>query len=326
MATLDIFSETTQKNILDELKVQNSLVKIIASGWNIDSWKAVQEIVRGGGAPRYFPVGTIFNCKSTAYTTIQYMVVAHDHHKNPSDPTAHTMTLMQVNVIYGRMFDSSELLWANTGDSALEAGTYNIKCVKAAYNQDTTEDGTFKLTSTKAIPAGGGIRHTTMGAYRSAGYSKDKVLEGTWTIYDMDGNVLESGLTCTEGSDGTNLGTASVTEANMVHTVGRFNCTQRQFYGSNHWGESAIRQWINSSADANAWWKAQTPFDLKPSYVSVRGYAADLDPEFVSVLGEVDLVTAHNTVYEYDGVISGSYTTRDKFFLASMTELGYGVN
>lgn len=318
-----IFTEETQKKILAAMQETTALTKIIANGWNVDSWKAVQAIVQAGAGAKYFPVGTMFDVASTTYGTIRYVVVAHDHHKCPEDESKHSMTLMQVDVIYNRMFDQSEYLWANTGDSELAAGTYNITCLKADYNQDTKEDGTYQLTITKAIPAGGGIRHTQMGAWRSA-YDKSYVLSGTWTTYDADGNTLESGLACTEGSGGTNLGTASVAQANIVNTIGRFNSTQRCAYGSNHWGESAIRQWINSSADANAWWQAQTPFDVKPSYANVKGYVADLDAEFVGILGEVELTTAYNAIYNYDGNISGSYMTRDKFFLASRVELGFG--
>ena len=40
----------------------------------------------------------------------------------------------------------------------------------------------------------------------------------------------------------------------------------------------------------------------------------------------MDVTTAYNTVYEADGSTSGSYTTRDKFFLASMAEVGLGNN
>ena len=50
MSELNIFTEGTQKKILDELRIQNSLVKVIASGWNIDDFQTVQELVRGGGS------------------------------------------------------------------------------------------------------------------------------------------------------------------------------------------------------------------------------------------------------------------------------------
>lgn len=67
MSDLNIFTEGTQQQILDELKVQNALVKVLASGWNINSFAAVQEIVKGGGGKRYFPVGTQLSVPHTAY-------------------------------------------------------------------------------------------------------------------------------------------------------------------------------------------------------------------------------------------------------------------
>lgn len=60
MPTMDIFTETTQRKILDELKLQNSLVAIIARGYNIESFAAVQEIVRSGQAARIFSIGDQF--------------------------------------------------------------------------------------------------------------------------------------------------------------------------------------------------------------------------------------------------------------------------
>ncbi len=287
-------------------------------------WQTVMALVDAGVAPKCFPVGTVFKVASKTYTWMYFVVVAHDHHKNPNNPNAHTMTLLQQDVIYGRQFDNSEYLWVNTGTTELPVGTYNIIAYKSSYSESTVEDGTFQIATTKAIPVGGAIRHTTMGAWRSA-YSKESVLAGKWTTYDADGNVLESGLACTEGNDGTNLGTTSVREANMVHAIGRFNSTQRNAYGSNRWETSNIRQWLNSDAAAKAWWTKQTIFDTRASYDGTAGYLADLDADFVAVLGEVDNVTKRNTVYEVDGVLGGSYTTRDKVFLASRDELGFGI-
>ena len=53
---------------------------------------------------------------------------------------------------------------------------------------------------------------------------------------------------------------------------------------------------------------------------------AGLDPDFVDALGAVDIVTARNTIYEMGDTLGGSYTTRDKLFLPSMTEIGLGSN
>ena len=166
MSDLNIFTEGTQQQILDELKVQNSLVKVLASGWNIDSFAAVREIVKGGGGKRYFPVGTQLSVPHTAYGggSLLFDVVAHDVHKNPNDLTAHTMTLLMHDVIYGRQVDASELLWANNSDSALAAGTYNFTLYKGSNGGQTYEDGTYQFTIAQPIPAGGGWTHPKVGA------------------------------------------------------------------------------------------------------------------------------------------------------------------
>ena len=137
--------------------------------------------------------------------------------------------------------------------------------------------------------------------------------------------MLETGVVVTAASGGTSLGTASNAKADCVHTVGRFNSIMRRAYGSNNWQESAIRQWLNSDA-ASGWWQRQTIFDMAPSYAGVAGFLNGIDPDFAAALGEVDIVTARNTVYETSDTLGGSYTTRDKVFLLSMAELGLGKN
>ena len=137
--------------------------------------------------------------------------------------------------------------------------------------------------------------------------------------------MLETGVVVTAASGGTSLGTASNAKADCVHTVGRFNSIMRRAYGSNNWQESAIRQWLNSDA-ASGWWQRQTIFDMAPTYANVAGFLNGIDPDFAAALGEVDIVTARNTVYETSDTLGGSYTTRDKVFLLSMAELGLGKN
>ena len=126
-------------------------------------------------------------------------------------------------------------------------------------------------------------------------------------------------MSVAEGTGGTNLGTADGNSPNMNHS-------HRLRYGSNNYGESAIRQYLNSNAAANAWWQPSNIFDRPPSYANVAGFVNGLPADFVDVLGAVDIDVIRNTIYEVDGVKGGSYTLRDKFFLPSMTELGLGKN
>ena len=294
----------------------------------IDSWKNVPKIIRNGFGPKVLPVGSRLVASHNEYGNIEVDVAAHNHHKKPGDPDAPTMTLLMHYCIYGRQIDATELLWANTGDSALAAGTYNFTLYKGSNDGKNYEDGTYQFTTTKPIPAGGGWTHNKVGTWyaNAADYKPENITSGTVTTYDAAGTVLESGLAVTAGSDGTALGTASNAKADCVNTIGTFNSVMRRAYGSNNWAESAARQWLNSSAAANGWWQRQTIFDMVPNYANKAGFLAGLDPDFVDALGAVDIVTARNTIYEIGDTLGGSYTTRDKLFLPSMTEIGLGSN
>ena len=109
------------------------------------NWNAVAELVRAGMGEAAFAVGSQFAVQHSEYGTLLFDVVAHDVHKNPNDPNAHTMTLLMHNVIYGRQIDASELLWANTGDSARAAGSYNFTLYKGSNSGQTYEDGTYQF-------------------------------------------------------------------------------------------------------------------------------------------------------------------------------------
>lgn len=302
--------------------------KVLQALGDVSSWAMVQQIVQQGLGPVAFSVGTRFKTHHTEYGDIIWDVAAHNHHKKPGDPDAPTMTLLMHHCIYGRQIDASELLWANTGDSALAAGTYNFTLYKGSNGGQTYEDGTYQFTTTKPIPAGGGWTHNKVGIFyaNTADYKPENITSGTVTTYDAAGTMLESGLAVTAGSDGTALGTASNAKANCMNTIGTFNSVLRRAYGSNNWAESAARQWMNSSAAANSWWQRQTIFDLVPDYAKKAGFLAGLDPDFVDALGAVDITTARNTIYEMGDTLGGSYTTRDKLFLPSMTEIGFGSN
>lgn len=90
-----------------------------------------------------------------------------------------------------------------------------------------------------------------------------------------------------------------------------------QKYGSNRWKESAIRQWLNSSAGAGEWWTAQTEYDTKPDNAdSQAGFIFGLDPEFYSVIGSVEKQTASSGL-----ALATTDITSDKFFFLSNSEV-----
>ena len=101
--------------------------------------------------------------------------------------------------------------------------------------------------------------------------------------------------------------------------------SNRQNYGSNNYGQSAIRQWLNGFG--NGWWNAKTEYDAEPSYAANPGFLAGFPEEFIEVLEATQRVCATNTMVE-NGSVDGtaiatgsSYTFTDKMFLPSFTEL-----
>ena len=97
--------------------------------------------------------------------------------------------------------------------------------------------------------------------------------------------------------------------------------SNRKSYGSNRWRDSAIRQWLNSDAEANAgWWTAQTNTDAAPTnpaaWVDWPGFLKCLPESMASFLQPVKVQTA--TANVDSNVVD---TTYDKVWLPSKEEL-----
>ena len=85
--------------------------------------------------------------------------------------------------------------------------------------------------------------------------------------------------------------------------------------GYNRWSHSAIRQWLNSDADAGEWWTSQHIGDTAPAQATTTdGFMKGLDEDFLNVVQPVKVTTATNTVTD-GGVIDITY---DRFFLPSL--------
>ena len=94
---------------------------------------------------------------------------------------------------------------------------------------------------------------------------------------------------------------------------------QRAAYGYNRWGQSAMRQFLNSSAAADAWWTPQNPYDRRPDQLAMLpGFMAGFDEAFLNIIQPVKVVTALNTVS--DSEIGTTEVTYDTFFLASLEQ------
>lgn len=305
--TINIPRESTMQDIASSLHI----IAVAQAGAvaPVESFQDVKQIVAQGFGQQAFPTGAQLIAPHATLGEVIFDVTAHNHHKAPGSADAPTMTLMMHACINGRMVDNSEALYYCA--TALAAGTYHFTLLA---DYDTTYGGgkSLQFVLSQSVPAGGVLMFPW--AYNTQ--STDTKVS---SYASRESTTPIESVSVVEGSGGTNLGTADGTSANMNHS-------HRIRYGSNNWKESAVRQWLNSAAAANEWWHPQTIFDRPPSYANQPGFLAGFDDNFINAVGLVDVTTAYNTVYEADGSTGGSYTTRDKFFLPSMVEVGLGNN
>jgi len=117
-----------------------------------------------------------------------------------------------------------------------------------------------------------------------------------------------------DASGTTDLGT--ITSSIKYDTSG-LNNLQRACYGYNRWSQSAYRQWLNSEALSN-WWVQQNPYDRRPASYSVSGFLSRFDEDFVSCLYPMTVITALNTVSDYE--LGSTDTTVDRMFLPALEQ------
>ena len=291
----------------EQMDVMNeNLAKIAAavgSQVDISTWAGIQKAVRSGIAKDILPVGTQLAVNHSVYGTRLFDVVAHDYLKSVHDENAHTMTIQQHDLLPGTQFDASEAFYY--AEAELPAGTYNFT-LATAYS--SWAEGTYQFTLTKPVPNGGqlaisGYADAAMTARQVRSYANQTTMTATESV------------AITAGSGGTNLGTFGE----------GLNHSNRVSYGSNNYKESAMRQFLNSSAAAGSVWTPQTKFDRPPSWLtSLAGYKNGLDQDFLAVVGKVVLPCSANNTYEApdSSIAKGTkYTLNDEFYLASAREI-----
>jgi uncharacterized repeat protein (TIGR02543 family) len=107
--------------------------------------------------------------------------------------------------------------------------------------------------------------------------------------------------------------------------------------GNNRYLSSNLRQWLNSSGAASAWWTAQNPGDgvsgtnnadatpadagmtYSTGYYDIQGFLSNFSPAELANILDTTLTVARNTVTDTGAT---SETVVDKIFLLSNTEVG----
>lgn len=270
-------------------KVARYLAMIAAQGNNgfkPTSWAGVQTLVREGLADKVFAIGDQLTCQC-GNDTLVWDIIGIDH-DTPADPQfTHSLTL-QLHDCFPTIlqFDAPEAFYY--AENGLKAGTYHF----------TINSTDYQFTLASDVAAGSQlILNFTEGAPSTITVSATK-----------GGAVSEGSVTVTAGSDGSEL--MDVNDINRAR------------YGSNNYKESAIRQWLNSSAAAGSVWTPQTDFDRPPSWAaSTAGFLNGMDADFLAAIGKTHIVVVRNTAT--DG--GGSDEMDDKFFLLSRSEVYSGV-
>ena len=220
------------------------------------------------------------------------------------------MILQSEGLLYNLQFDEREAFYY--APDGLAAGTYHFLLGAHSWVSGDVNKS-FQFTLTQALPAGGQLVFVqSYNATLTGGSIRTFASSSSTTVIET--------VTMSEGTGGTDLGTLD----NTIN--GNFNCCQRALLGSNRWSTGAMRQHLNSAKVAGQVWAPQTNWDRPPSWVSnTAGFMHGLDPEFVKICADVELLTALNTVCDTTSTEgnagTGYETTVDKYFLPSRPEV-----
>ena len=288
------------------------------AAWHLDG--AVVELAQYG----ITPTGTAANGDEivvhVAATEIPMNVMDHDYHTPANSAIQHTCTLAMRDCYENRQFDAPEAL-IKVVDGLAGGSHFYLTLDHGAYNGGTDQDGVYggTLGADQAIPAGGYLRHTTMGAYQGSGYNTSQITGGKWIAYGTDFAQIGAQIDTDSGVEtGTNFGTATAStyQGNSAHV----NFTQRNAYGNNRLDQSAWLQYAN--AEGTGWWQQKNEWDFPPSGVAtIKGLLTGLDPVMKAAMLPVKIRTALATC---DG--GGVSDIETKVFPLSMTEVNLGQN
>lgn len=279
----------------DHLEV---IARVLVNKVEISDWESIQKAVRTGVAPDVLPVGTQLVANHSVYGKIKLDVVAHNHYESADLESANTMTLMCHDIITSIRFDEPEAFYY--AEEELPAGTYH-------FFVSSTSSNAGQFTLDQPLAKGGQLF-----IYGNPNYSIDS---SEILAYDNMSQTVPRTYSITVGTAGVSLGTLGV----------ELNSRNRVFYGSNNYKESALRQFVNSSAEAGKVWTPQTKFDFRPQWLdALAGFAYGLDSGLKRVIGSVVVPCKANIGYESpDSTLTPGqkYTLTDKFYIPSETEI-----
>ena len=266
------------------------------------SWNHVQELVHAGLHNKVFHIKDQLTCQKNSNNLVWDVIGI--NHDTPSDPQyTRSMTLQLHDQFSTAMqFDAPEAFYYC--ETALTAGTYYFT-INSTYDTANNDLSAYQFTLTQDVPAGGQLTFPWSSGVASAVKVNSFASRTSTTAIEQ--------VSVTEGTDGQNLGNLTI----AGDFSNNLNSIHRVRYGSNNYKESAIRQWLNSSAAAGSVWKPQTKWDRPPAWAATTaGFMNGMDADFLAVIGKTHIIVARNTACE-----GGGYDEMDDyFFLLSRRE------
>jgi len=302
---------------IEQMNKQNALLEVLVADKLASAsanWAEIAKIIKGGyGSYVYYPGDQFSDTWADAYATggsKEYTYPWHvASHRTVTLSDGETKSGMIIQAHYahpfGVQFSHQRAFLACP--SGLVAGTYYFT-IESAWGTNVAANDVVCFTTTQSVPQGGCIA----GCYGAPDQAKSN-----WRIYLYAADrttILETIVpTFTTPDSGTNLGTQHLNKRD-----GNLNSTQEMAYGWNRWSTSALRQYLNSSADKGAWWTAQDEWDIAPNELASKaGFMAGLPEELVNAIKPVQVTTYTNTVQD-GGTADITY---DKFFLPALQEI-----
>lgn len=149
-------------------------------------------------------------------------------------------------------------------------------------------------------------------------YGAPNQAKANWKVFIVTDSGKHIGEAITTGSSisGTNLGVMQE-QARTASGDYFLNCIQEVAYGYNRWMFSALRQYLNSDAVADAWWEAFDALDIRPDYLASKpGFLAGYDSSVKRYFKPIRVVTVAQNA---DGNVED--VTYDRVFLSSLEQM-----
>lgn len=295
-----------QVRTVEALEKQNQILAMIAGKVSSQpqSYADIKRLIRAGVASSFLNVGDQI---TTDYAAADGKTYAAPWDVKHIDDTG-VYFGMHYAIPEDMQFDAPEAIYYT--ETELAAGTYHI-AVGAAYGDGWKAGQSIQFTLAQAVPAGGQI-FIDFGVNNANAPTAGRAVKTYATIGAAE--AIES-TTTSNGTGGTGLGTIG-TGNTPQKTNGNLNAISRAVYGNGRYSESAIRQWLNSDAAANAWWTPKNNWDRPPRADDMNraGFLTRLPADFVKILDYNDIPIALNAA---EGFLTDRETVRDRIFLPS---------